>query len=343
MRPQRRFAELAREGLVDARSVAGSSRDVLDRCAALVPGIEPISHVVNPGVETGLFRPRERSEALLDVAARLDADPDAVRGRPASVDDRVRTAVAARDLDALDALASTYDQTVPDPFAAAVLRSLASGGRPLVGYFGKLIRQKGVASLLTALARSDVRPDALVIGFGLDRERLTGLAFALRNGDAGAAAWLLETLETPAGPGDLEALPVGSRITFTGRLDHRYAPDALAALDVLVVPSILDEAFGMVAAEGAAAGALPLVARHSGLAEVAAALESHVGRPGLFSYRPGPGAVGAIADGIDRLMAIPPEERRLMGTSLNGVVRREWSWRQTAERLLALAGVGSSP
>ena len=76
-------------------------------------------------------------------------------------------------------------------------------------------------------------------------------------------------------------------VTFTGRLDHRYAPDALAAMDVQVVPSILSEAFGMVAAEGAAAGALPLVARHSGLAEVAAALESEVGRPGLFSFEPG--------------------------------------------------------
>ena len=39
-------------------------------------------------------------------------------------------------------------------------------------------------------------------------------------------------------------------------------------LDVLVVPSVMHEAFGMVAVEGAAAGALPLVARHSGLAEI---------------------------------------------------------------------------
>ena len=41
-----------------------------------------------------------------------------------------------------------------------------------------------------------------------------------------------------------------------------------------VVPSIFPEAFGMVAAESAAAGTPPLVARHSGLAEVAAGLEA---------------------------------------------------------------------
>jgi len=337
MRPQRRLAELAREGLVDARAVTGSSRDVLDRCVELVPGIEDICHVVNPGVDAERFRRRERREALLEVAGRLDGDGETARGRPASLDERVAAAVTARDLDALDTLATAYDQAVPDPAAAEILRSFATGERPLIGYFGKLIRQKGVASLLTALAGAGARPDALVIGFGLERERLQALAQALLAGDGAAAGWLLDALDTPAGPGDLDALPVASRIAFTGRLDHRYAPGALAALDVLVVPSILDEAFGMVAAEGAAAGALPLVARHSGLAEVAGALESHVGRPGLFSYRPGPGATHAIADGIDRLMSIPREERRRIAVSLAGYVGDEWSWRRTADRLLDLA------
>jgi hypothetical protein len=37
---------------------------------------------------------------------------------------------------------------------------------------------------------------------------------------------------------------------------------------------IFPEAFGMVAAEAAAGGSLPLVARHSGLAEIADALEA---------------------------------------------------------------------
>ena len=44
--------------------------------------------------------------------------------------------------------------------------------------------------------------------------------------------------------------------------------------DVTVVPSIFPEAFGMVAAEAAAAGSPPLVARHSGLDEIAEGLEA---------------------------------------------------------------------
>ena len=124
-------------------------------------------------------------------------------------------------------------------------------------------------------------------------------------------------------------------VTFTGRLDHRYAPEALAAMDVQVVPSILDEAFGMVAAEGAAAGALPLVARHSGLAEVAAALEAEVRRPGLFSFAPGDGAVVRLAAGIERLLSLPQDERDELRAGVSACVGREWTWERTATRILA--------
>ena len=124
---------------------------------------------------------------------------------------------------------------------------------------------------------------------------------------------------------------------FTGRLDHRYAPGAVAAMDVLVVPSILDEAFGMVAAEGAAAGVLPLVARHSGLAEVAAALEAEVGRPGLFSFEPGPGAAARLASGLDRLLSLAARRARGPPTCGQRVRRREWSWERTASALLDAA------
>ena len=101
-----------------------------------------------------------------------------------------------------------------------------------------------------------------------------------------------------------------------------------------VVPSILDEAFGIVAAEGAAAGALPLVARHSGLAEVAAALEEAVDRPGLFSFEPGPGAVERLAQGIERLLGLPGDERTELRAEVSGFVRTHWTWERTATRLL---------
>src|SRR5256714_2813644 len=71
---------------------------------------------------------------------------------------------------------------------------------------------------------------------------------------------------------ELEAA-AGPRVLFTGPLEHRHLVQLLPLADATVVPSIFPEAFGMVAAEAAAAGSPPLVARHSGLAEVAAGLE----------------------------------------------------------------------
>lgn len=338
VRPQDRYRELAREGLGGARAVLGPGTEVLERCAALVPEMRELATIVPPGVDVDAFRPRPRSEALLDAAQRLEHDPDAAAGRLPALDVQVEQALSARDAVALDAIASTYQQEVPEPGAAAGLRALARSSSPIVGYLGKLIPQKGVELVLAAQREVRRGTEALIVGFGSYRDWLAALAIALRRNDDAALAWLRDARAMPIDhlphPGS-DAGTGGA--TFTGRLDHRYAPDALAAMDVQVVPSILREAFGMVAAEGAAAGALPLVARHSGLAEVAAALEAEVGRPGLFSFEPGEGAVARVATGIERLLSLPPNERDELRLGVSAFVGREWTWEQTAARILATA------
>jgi glycosyltransferase involved in cell wall biosynthesis len=335
VRLQDRYRDLAREGLGSARAVLGPSVEALDRCAVLVPEMRDRAVVVPPGVDVGSFRPRDRADSLLEVAGQLERDPETSRGRPARLDVEVGSALDARDAGALDALAARYDQEVPDPDGAARLRELAGRHAPVVGYLGKLIPQKGVELVLAA--QPAVRPDTdcLIVGFGSYREWLAALAIALRHGDGDAVAWLRAARDMPIDGVVDDAGRVPRAVTFTGRLDHRYAPGALAAMDVQVVPSILDEAFGMVAAEGAAAGALPLVARHSGLAEVAGALETEVGRPGLFSFEPGVGAAPRLAEGIERLLALPPGEREELRLAVSAFVGREWTWERTAERILA--------
>jgi glycosyltransferase involved in cell wall biosynthesis len=340
VRGQERYRELAREGLVDALAVVGPTADVLDRCAALVPGIEHLVRIVPPGVEIAAFRPRDRTEALHDVAELLEADPDAARGRPSSADEQVDRAVERRDAAALDALADTYDQSVPEPDAATRLRRLAATSGPIVGYLGKLIPQKGVELLLQAHRTAEHPAHALIVGFGSYREWLAALAIALERGDPEALAWLREVRDIPIEAVRDPGPAVGDRdATFTGRLDHRYAPDACAAMDVMVVPSILPEAFGMVAAEGAAAGALPLVARRSGLGEVGAALESAIERPGLLTFDPGPGAVPRLASALDRILGLPAGERDELRRAVSAFVGRTWTWDRTAVGLLSASGV----
>jgi glycosyltransferase involved in cell wall biosynthesis len=187
----------------------------------------------------------------------------------------------------------------------------------------------------------------VIVGFGTFREWLEALVAVLDAGDVAAYAWLRDISPMKLELSDeavRDAAGLRSRITFTGRLDHRYAPGILAALRVLVVPSTLAEAFGMVAAEGAAAGAFPLVARHSGLAEVASALEGAVELPGLFSFAPGDGATARVAEGLTTLLALDPVEREGIRNVVSAYVSREWSWQATARHLLdAVRWNGAGP
>jgi glycosyltransferase involved in cell wall biosynthesis len=340
VRLQERYADLAEEGVAGARAVVGASRDVLARTEAVAPSARGRTLVIEPGVDVERWRPRPRAEALGECAARLEADPETARGRPSVADRQVRDLLRARDPGGLDALSRSYDHAVPDPDAAGRLRSLSRFEGPVVGYLGKLIPEKGVERLLEAgaLLGPDVR--VVVVGFGLGREWLSALVAAIDEGDADAHRWLAEVSPLALELGDDEirtAGGLGERVTFTGRLDHRYAPEVIAALDVLVVPSTLEEAFGMVAAEGAAAGAIPHVALHSSLAEVAHALEAAAGRPGLLGFEPGPGATRRLAEGLERLLSLPPAERKAVKEAVRDHVASRWTWDRTAIRLLDAA------
>ncbi len=128
------------------------------------------------------------------------------------------------------------NERLPDEGNAERFEAFFATEEPTVLYFGKLLRNKGVHVLFEALREVDAR--AVIVGFGDYRDELERLA--------------------------------PERALFTGALEHRHLSGLIPLTDVTVVPSIFPEAFGMVAAEAAAAGSLPLVANHSGLAEIAA-------------------------------------------------------------------------
>jgi glycosyltransferase involved in cell wall biosynthesis len=90
----------------------------------------------------------------------------------------------------------------------------------------------------------------------------------------------------------------------------------------------------MVAAEAAAAGSPPLVARHSGLAEVAAGLEeAYPGRlRGLASFETGNAA--DLATKLERILALSPDEHAELAAAARSAVVANWSWTSVAERLL---------
>lgn len=193
------------------------------------------------------------------------------------------------------------NERLPDEDNAARFAAFFADPRPTVLYFGKLIYNKGVHVLLDALR--DVEARAVIVGFGDYREELERLAPQL-------------TL-------------------FTGPLEHRHLEHLLPLADVTVVPSIFPEAFGMVAAESAAAGTPPLVARHSGLLEIAEGLDAEypAARRELASFTSGDAR--ELAGKLSALLALTSEERAELGAAARRAAIERWSWRSVANRLLA--------
>ncbi|HEY2072509.1 MAG TPA: glycosyltransferase family 4 protein [Gaiellaceae bacterium] len=192
------------------------------------------------------------------------------------------------------------DERHPDPGNAERFEQAFARDEPTVVFVGKLIENKGVQVLFEAVRGLDVR--AVVVGFGDYRREL----------------------EAMAPPGTL----------FTGALEHRHLAHLLPLCDVSVVPSIFPEAFGMVAAEAAAAGLPPVVADHSGLAEIAAgvAAEYPAELAHLTSFPNGDAAV--LRERLRELFDMPAAERQALGLAARRAVERNWSWSRVAERLL---------
>jgi len=198
------------------------------------------------------------------------------------------------------------EERIPDDGNAGRLAAFLAGDAPTVVYFGKLIEQKGVHVLLDALQGLEAR--VVVVGFGPERA----------------------ALEHRAATNGVDAL-------FTGPLEHRHLRHLLAFADACAVPSVFPEAFGMVAVEAAAAGCPPVVARHSGLAEVAAGLEAEL-PAGLARLVATPtGDVAALRERLAALVALPAADRALFRASVRRAAEERWSWAGVARRLLELS------
>ena len=92
----------------------------------------------------------------------------------------------------------------------------------------------------------------------------------------------------------------------------------------------------MVAAEAAAAGCPPLVARHSGLAEVAEGLEEEYPPTlrHLTSFATGDAA--DLRTKLAELLALSDDDRVEIREAARRAAVKRWSWRSVAKRLVEL-------
>jgi glycosyltransferase involved in cell wall biosynthesis len=314
VKPHPRFLPYAREGMEAAEGVLVGSRHTAESLWAALPDVAELREKTRlgpPGVDTESFRPREVGS-----------------GPPGTPRER--------------------EPGGPDPTS------------PRVVFVGKLIVSKGVDLLLAAwpLIRAE-HPDARleVAGFGEYEAGLRRLLAALERGDindareVALAGWGLEGGEQkplpilsaflsdpPPGYVEAAAAAAGS-VEFIGRLEHDEVAELLPGAEALVMPSTFPEAFGMVAAEAAACGVLPVSAGHSGMLEVSRqlmeALPAEVGR--LTSFPVEAGAVEAIAERLNGWLALPEQERAVAREALVETARRLWSWEGVARGVLAAA------
>jgi glycosyltransferase involved in cell wall biosynthesis len=237
-------------------------------------------------------------DSVLEVPPGVDLDEFVLQERPEALAELLDEASRDRPNP------GNAEERLPDEDNAARFEAFFADDVPTVVYFGKLIENKGVQLVLEALDGLDAR--AVIVGFGDYRETLGGLAEAHHE-----------------------------RVLFTGPLEHRHLVHLLPLCDVAVVPSIFPEAFGMVAAEAAAAGCPPLVARHSGLAEIAAGLES--GYPEKLRHLAGFRSrdVADLRAKLVELLELPRPDRELLRAAARRTVEERWSWAGVAARLLA--------
>jgi glycosyltransferase involved in cell wall biosynthesis len=266
-----------------------------------------------------LARPPVRDAAAIYAGSRHIVDVATQLLGPGPFTDRITVVPPGVDVDAfrpdggsrerlLSLLRADRPRAHPErhPDATAADRLESVGG--FVLYFGKLLRQKGVQLLLEAwqrLAAAHPELTLVVVGFGADRD------------------WL----EAQAGP----------RVVFTGAMDHAQLQAMIPLAETVVVPSVLPEAFGMVAAESASCGVMTVVAAHSGLAEVADGLGD-----AARTFDGGAGGLEAVLRGV---LEMDAGQRRRAGLRGRERVVARWSWARIAQDLIdgVLLSRGTSP
>jgi glycosyltransferase involved in cell wall biosynthesis len=337
VKPDPRFVPYAEEGMNAANCVLVGSRHTAESLWEALPnvrGLEEKTRLGPPGVDTETFHPRV---ARGGVSGRARRPVFRLTGNRESESQLAKNPARRR---------------TPLPVTGPAADS------PRIVFVGKLIVSKGVDLLLAAwpLVRA-VHPKAKleVAGYGEYEQGLRRLLAALDGGDLDDAREIAKLgrgleggeeaplpilsaflADPPEGYLDAARGMAGS-VEFIGRLEHDEVAELLPGAEALVMPSTFPEAFGMVAAEAAACGVLPVSAGHSGMREVsrelAEALPVKVAE--LVSFPVEIGAVEAIAGRLNRWLELPEAVREEARQALVETARRLWSWEGVARGVIA--------
>jgi glycosyltransferase involved in cell wall biosynthesis len=351
-----RFLPYAREGLGPAEAIlVGSLHTAGSLWAALEdPAIEARTRLGPPGVDVELFKPLPR-------AAGRPPEPVVAFVGKLIVNKGVDLLIAAWPL-VLEQVPQARLEIVgfggDGEWLERLLDTLAAGELGQAIEMARAGRARGSAESQAGRARGSAESQAgRARGSAESRagrargsaESQAGRARGSPDAQAGDHAQPMPLRHLAAFLGDLRdqrrerylaaARTLPERARFEGRLEHEELAELLPTCEALVVPSTFPEAFGMVAAEGAACGALPVSAAHSGLAEVSRVLAHAVPAQaaGWLSFPVDDRAVPAIARCLVGWLRADPALRAQTRAGLVETVREHWSWEGVARGALAAA------
>lgn len=343
-------------------------RAVDGRVATVPPGVD--LDRFRPIDRSDAARERERSQLLAQLEARVESHPggrdEAIRARTlelvAAVDGEVER--AGKLVPELAALQAAYEERLVEPAAVDAARALDLESRALLVYVGKLIPQKGVHLLLAALPWVVARhPGAQLVmaGFGPLRDGLEAMLVAMARRDIPVLEALADGMGELSGEGGqglehmrayLDELRrserlaewlelaaehrVDERVSWLGLVDHGVLAHLWPLAETSIVPSVLAEAFGMVAAEAASCGCVPVVSDHSGLADAASVIELDGVAPVRFPTSDPAAAVDALADVLVARLDLDEAERARQSAAARANVAAAWGWDELARRVADL-------
>lgn len=177
---------------------------------------------------------------------------------------------------------------IPNPYDATVFKPDSTPDRTgdLI-FVGRLVSDKGADTLLKALAilgEQGIRPGLTVVGDGPERVSLEKLVAELK---------------------------LEGQVMFIGSKTSREIADLLRRHKVLVVPSLWEEPFGVVALEGIACGCAVIGSAGGGLPEA-------IGPSGVTFPN---GDAAALAKQIDYLRGNPQKIQELLGHAYEHLAR----------------------
>jgi glycosyltransferase involved in cell wall biosynthesis len=172
-----------------------------------------------------------------------------------------------------------------NPYDDKVFKDLSNEprSRELI-FVGRLVSDKGANLLLDAMNLVEAKPHLTIAGEGPERAALEKQAADLQ---------------------------LGSQVEFVGRQHGEQLAKLLGQHQVLVVPSLWQEPFGIVALEGIACGCVVVGSAGGGLAEA-------IGPCGVMFPN---GDTAALAISISRLLADPSERVRLRQSASSHLAR----------------------